>query len=152
MQRDGGPGGAGGAGNPVGGSFTGAAEALEIIGDHAYAYSGNIPTDQASSQLTMLSFTTGNFLFVGSWTVCGTCPLSGGGVSGSGGIDQFHLHFNGAALQSLRTETTEEDMPSSDTIPIIIPPYTVVSIEGVSAKNDANWTFSTALHGRIYRG
>ena len=29
----------GGAGNPVGGSFTGPAEALEIIGDHCYAYS-----------------------------------------------------------------------------------------------------------------
>ena len=32
----------GGAGNPVGGSFTGPAEALEVIGDHAYAYSGEI--------------------------------------------------------------------------------------------------------------
>ena len=42
MQRDGGPGGAGGAGNPTGGSFTGPAEALEIVGNHAYAYSGGI--------------------------------------------------------------------------------------------------------------
>ena len=141
----------GGAGNPVGGSFTGPAEALEIVADHAYAYSGDIPTDQASSQINMLSFTTGNFLFVGEWTVCGTCPISGAGVSGAGGIDQFHLAFNGTTLQALRTETDQEDMPSTDTIPIIIPPYTEVTIKGISGKNDANWGFSTALHGRIYR-
>ena len=131
-------------------TFLGPNKGLSIVGDHAYAYSGNIPTNEASSQIEMLSFTTGVETLVGTWTVCGTCPLSGAGVSGTGGIDQFHLHFNGSPLQSLRTETTEEDMPSSDTIPIIIPPHTKVTVEGISAKNDANWSFSTALHGRIY--
>ena len=38
----------GGAGNPVGGSFTGPAEALEIAGDFAYAYSGEILVTNAT--------------------------------------------------------------------------------------------------------
>jgi hypothetical protein len=124
---------------------------LNVIGNYAYAYSGNITTDQASSELTMISFTTGNFLFVGTWTVCGTVPNKGGGVSGSGGLDQFHLSLNGITVQGLRTETNEEDMPSSDTIPIIIPPFTEVIITAISAKNDASWSFSTALHGSVIK-
>jgi hypothetical protein len=131
-------------------TFLGPNKGLSIVGEHAYAYSGDIPTNQASSQLTMLEFTTGTETFVGTWTVCGTVPISGAGVSGSGGLDQFHLAFNGTTLQGLRTETNEEDMPSSDTIPVIIPPHTKVTVKGISAKNDANWGFSTALHGRIY--
>jgi len=36
---------------------------LNVIGNHAYAYSGNVST--TSSNTTMLKFTTGNYLFVG---------------------------------------------------------------------------------------
>ena len=53
----------GGAGNPVGGSFTGPAEALEIIGDHAYAYSGLKASSTAAAN--HLDFTSGNYYFVG---------------------------------------------------------------------------------------
>ena len=71
MQRDGGPGGGGpaGGGNPTGGSFTGPAEALEIAGDFAYAYSGSFGASTTAA--TRLSFTTGNYLFVGEIRLCG---------------------------------------------------------------------------------
>jgi len=56
-------GGVGGAGNPVGGSFTGPAEALEIVLDRVYAYSGAISIDVGSTaDHTMLKFTTGNYV------------------------------------------------------------------------------------------
>ena len=45
----------GGAGNPVGGSFTGPAEALEIVGDHGLALSGLFSSN--TSTYTMLNFT-----------------------------------------------------------------------------------------------
>ena len=48
-------GGVGGAGNPVGGSFTGPAEALEIVGDHGLALSGLFSSN--TSTYTMLNFT-----------------------------------------------------------------------------------------------
>ena len=40
MAPIGGPTGGGQAGFGSGGSFTGPAEALELVGNHAYAYSG----------------------------------------------------------------------------------------------------------------
>jgi len=150
MQRDGGPGGAGGAGNPVGGSFTGPAEALEILGNHGYAYSGQFPTTAVQDLTAMLSFTSGNYYFVGQWTVVGA--INKDGDSGSGGIDQFYLSFNGTTIQSLKTETQEEDQPCTLTVPIIIPSYTIVVCEGVSSFNNSNWVISQSLTGRIYRG
>ena len=149
MQRDGGP-GAGGAGNPTGGSFTGPAEALEILGNHAYAYSGQFGTDDTQALTEMISFTSGNYYFVGQWTVCGA--VNKDGDSGTGGIDQFYLSFNGTNIQSLKTETHEEDQPGSFTVPIIIPSYTIVVCEGVSSLDNANWVISQTLTGRIYRG
>ena len=149
MQRDGGPGGAGGAGNPVGGSFTGPAEALEILGDHAYAYSGQFPTSDCQSLTEMISFTSGNYYFVGQWTVCGAVT---GNASETGSIDQFYLSFNGTKIQSLKTDTGEEDQPGTFTVPIIIPSYTVVVCEGVCTLNNVNWLISQTLTGRIYRG
>ena len=150
MQRDGGPGGAGGAGNPVGGSFTGPAEALEIIGDHAYAYSGQFGTNDTQALTEMISFTSGNYYFVGQWTVCGAVNKDGN--SETGGIDQFYLSFNGITIQSLKTETHEEDQPGMFTVPIIIPSYTAVVCEGVSSLDNSNWKISQTLTGRIYRG
>ena len=49
--------------------FTGPAEALEIAGDFAYAYSGSFPA--STTPATRLSFTTGNFLFVGNIRLAG---------------------------------------------------------------------------------
>ena len=149
MQRGGGPGGAGGAGNPTGGSFTGPAEALEILGNHAYAYSGQFRTSDAQTLTDMISFTSGNYYLVGQWTVCGAVNTDGSHVTG--GIDQFYLSFNGITIQSLKTETGEEDQPGNFTVPIIIPAYTVVVCQGVSSQNHNDWTISQNLTGRIYR-
>jgi len=142
----GGGGGILGVGNP----FTGAASALEILGDHAYAYSGQVGTDLVQSLTEMLSFTSGNYYFVGEWTVCGAVNIDGD--SGTGGIDQFYLSFNGTTIQSLKTDTQEEDQPGLFTVPIIIPSYTQVVCEGVSALDNSNWAISQTLTGRIYRG
>ena len=142
-------GGVGGAGNPVGGSFTGAAEALEIVGDHAYAYSGQIGTENTQSLTDMLSFTSGNYYFVGEWTVSGAINISGD--SDTGGIDQFYLIFNDVTIQSIKTDTQHEDSPTLYTVPIIIPSYTKVVCQGVSSVNSNSWAISQALTGRIYR-
>jgi len=146
LDGDGAGGGLFGAGNP----FTGAASALEILGDHAYAYSGQFRTSDAQSLTEMLSFTSGNYYFVGQWTVCGA--VNKDGVHVTGGIDQFYLSFNDTAIQSLKTETGEEDQPGNFTVPIIIPSYTIVLCQGVSSQNHNDWVISQNLTGRIYRG
>ena len=147
MQRDGGPGGAGGAGNPTGGSFTGPAEALEIVGNHAYAYTGETPL--ANSQQTILEFTSGNYLFVGEITVSG--PIKVIDIS-YGDVVGYTLSFNGVTVMLYKCETTNEDSPATITAPIIIPSYTDVKLEVIGDTSGADQYTTACLTGRIHRG
>ena len=151
MQRDGGPGGGGpGGGGPVGSSnsFTGAAEALEILGEHAYAMSGRIQVDD--SLVKHLEFTSGNYYFVG--TLLFTGPMNPAAASVTGGLSSIAvLSFNGQAVLNLKTETFSEQWCES-TLPIIIPPYTKVTVEVICSGDSAGFTTSVNLSGRIYRG
>jgi len=146
MQRDGGPGGAGGAGNPTGGAFTGGSESLEIIGDHAYAYSG--PHPASTTPANHLDFKTGNYYFVGRLYLNGT--MEGG--SASGDTTTADVKLNGTSVARLRTETSEADMPSSVFNDLIIPAYTQVEVEVDSASTNSGRKSTLVLVGRNYRG
>jgi len=147
MQRDGGPGGAGGAGNPTGGAFTGPAEALEIIGDHVYAYSGGITTSN-SDYATLLSFTTGNFYTVGTLTLDASTTDSD---PAAGLRSNFKLSMNGVVIGNFATVSGQGSAASpSDVIPILIPPYTEI-IVGNRATATTGTVFCQIV-GRIYRG
>ena len=138
-------GGVGGAGNPVGGSFTGPAEALEIIGDHAYAYSGQLAA--STTDVLHLSFTSGNYYFVGTMSCLGQTLANN---TPSGGISNFRLALNGTIVMAVKTDTKEEDSPSNAVIPVIIPPYTVVTVN-VESGDDTSFSTNANLTGRIYR-
>ena len=141
MQRDGGPGGAGGAGNPVGGSFTGPAEALEIVGDHCYAYSGSVEIQ--TSETDFLNFTTGNYYSVVKIQVDST--------AGSGNNMDFIAKMNGAIIVENEIAADFQVYPAfSNALELIIPPYTEVQIAGAVATAAKRWTL--VLTGRIYRG
>jgi len=110
----------GGAGNPVGGTFTGPAEALEIVGDHGYAYSGVI-TYGTTTPTTFLKFTSGNYLFVGEMAF----------YSSEGGNSDIFLEakMNNVIIIKARYAQQQysiNDQPS----PIIIPAFT--QFEGLS--------------------
>ena len=53
-------------------------------------------------------------------------------------------------IQSLKTDTGEEDQPGTFTVPIIIPPFTRVLCEGVSSLNNDNWKIAQTIVGRVY--
>ena len=146
MQRDGGP-GAGGAGNPTGASFTGPAEALEIIGDHAFAYSGQLQID--TTPVTHLDFTSGNYYLVGEISFIGATIASD---PDAGARTIFLVTFNDADLFTAKTESVSEDMPQAPVVPIIIPPYTEVKITVDSNTDTAGMITSVNITGRIYRG
>ena len=146
MAPIGGPTGGGQAGFGSGGSFTGPAEALEVIGNHAYAYAG--ATGASVTEATSLSFTTGNYYFVGVLTVNGACnvdDLATGTTSG------FTLKMNGAIISIMKTDTLSEDMPSTFKNAVIIAPYTEVEVLTQSEGNAADRLTSVLLTGRIYR-
>jgi len=134
----------GGAGNPVGGSFTGPAEALEIIGDHAYAYSGLHAA--STTPANHLDFTSGNYYFVGRLYLNGAVAPG----STNGQDSTCELSFNGVSVALIRTRCDADDQPSTQSNDIIIPPYTDVTANVDSAAGGVQTT-SLVLTGRIYR-
>jgi len=136
---------------PTSASIASTGLGIRYVGNHIYAFSGEIGTDAAQSLTAMLEFTTGNHYIIGKWTVCGS--VNKDGVSATGGIDQFYLSFNGLGIQTLKTDSAsypQEDSPTNYTIPILIPPNSEVLCQGVSTINNANWTISQVIIGRVY--
>lgn len=139
-------GGVGGAGNPVSGSFTGPASALEIIADHAYAYSGLKQID--TSNVEHLNFTSGNYLFVGEITMYGAVDTANLGL---GDISGCTVSFNGVDLFTVKIDTEQEDMSGMMVFPIMIPPYTEVEVNVITDDDSTNHLTAVNLSGRIYR-
>ena len=148
MQRDGGPGGAGGAGNPTGGSFTGPAQALEIIGDFAYAFTGGISANTTTQ--TALEFQSGNFVFVGTFTYNGPVQEDNSGI----GINSSSatIYFNDIIISIIKVQTAAEEGPAQGFQDLVIPPYTKVKVTFDSDDIVAERLSTGSLTGRIYRG
>ena len=138
----------GGAGNPVGGSFTGPAEALEIVGNHAYAYSGQYAA--TINAQTALDFTTGNYYFLGEFHLYGAVDSTSPG--GSRSSTSALLSFNGVNLLTLVGGNSAIDTPMDAFCQIIIPAYTEVKAVLETDDNQASQFMSVSMVGRIYRG
>ena len=143
-------GGVGGAGNPVGGSFTGPAEALELVGSEdgkhkfAYAYSGGVPLNNETK--TALDFTTGNYLTRAEIQHTGRFALYGS--SKSMGII---VSMNGTQIIRMsRLTNSAHGAMDFDPLYLIIPPYTEVKVEVFTDDTQDLENFVT-LTGRIYR-
>ena len=135
-------GGVGGAGNPVGGSFTGPAEALEIIGNHAYAFSGSVEdAGSGAADVTCLKFTTGNFYFVGTidW------------VTDSTGNENLYIDItqNGTTVFAGEWDNSTNQINYDQPINMIIPSYTDFELKwGVDSSTE---NICVVMVGRIYR-
>ena len=132
----------GGAGNPVGGSFTGSAEALEIVGDHCYSYSGVVSVD--SSLTTMNKFTTGNYLSDLAIDLHGTFAQIGQSQF------RFKVTLNNVTVIDTYWEATL-DFSFFDTPPkLIVPAYTEVEIS-MSQASGSDRNLETTVTGNIVR-
>ena len=130
----------GGAGNPTGDSFTGPAEALDIYGDFAAAYSGVTAT--TAGIVNRLQFTTGNYLFVGE--------IQATYRGDSSNNISYIVSMNGAEVFGFEV-TSSRDYTPHQPVNILIPAYTefTVSIRNLSGGSDIA---GATLIGRIYRG
>jgi len=143
----------GGAGNPVGGSFTGPAEALELVGGkdslHAYAYSGIVEAASSGdidSATTYLSFTTGNYYTVGKFQFFQT--------AGTGDSITFGVKINGNLILAYPVEGRTVRNGSQDENFVIITPYTeilVVGIGGIIGSAGSAVNGSVTYTSRAYR-
>jgi len=111
---------------------------IHVIGNHAYAASGSI-TDagSGSASTTLLSFTTGNYIFKGTLDFTTT--------NAAGHDSYLDVTFNG----NLISETKES---SSGLVPMrfhyIIPPYTTIEVKWGS---NSTYNGSVFMAGRIYK-
>ena len=145
MGLDGG--GAGGGGIlGVTGSFTGPAEALEIYGEFAAAYSGKF--EATTAEQTALDFTTGNYLFVGKIQMNAFLQLAG--VTTRQGAAA--ISFNGIDVALISTADSNERAPLQASQDLIIPAYTEVKVIIVAEVDDSDNFATVGLTGRIYRG
>lgn len=138
----GGPTGGGQAGFGSGGSFTGAAEALEIIGDHCYAYSGEVQdAASGSAATTMLKFTSGNYYSI---VLIGfSCDQTGG--------DHVHLDLllNGSIIYSSVWDDGNANWGNGTPIDLLIPSYSEFEMKwGI---NSVTKSAAASIVGRIYR-
>ena len=137
-------GGVGGAGNPVGGSFTGPAQALEIIGDYAYAFSGAVASpDSATPDARLLEFQTGNFVLV-----CNV-QFVNESTGNSNTMVQFKLNDSVVMANKYQIVGGYAGDISQIHYALILPPYTQFQMN-FSIDGDTENGYA-ALTGRIYR-
>ena len=140
--------GGGGGGGPVGqsNSFVGPQQALEVIGNHAYLITGDIPATNALS--TRAEFTTGNYYTVG--TVQFNGYVDDGNIT-TGQVGVLTVAFNESIIATLKTDSINEDQPSSVSMPLLIPHYTEVKMQCIASDNEANMQASIVFVGERFR-
>jgi len=118
---------------------------IHVIGNHAYGFSGLF--DSATSEYTMFEFTSGNYYLVGELTVSGAIDDTSPAV---GLISVFTLSMNGTNLMFLKADTDGEKSPMTISMPILIPPFTVVKLVGIDTGAVSARQTCASLVGRIY--
>jgi len=134
----------GGAGNPVGGSFTGPAEALELVGNRCYAYN-NLGASTTSAKV--MSFTTGNYYTVGTLQV----NMAMDYATTADNTSYLQAKFNGTVVTILTAGLSAADSQTTANQDLVIPPYTEVDIELKGNGDNATRLITVGFTGRIYR-
>jgi len=124
----------------------GAGLELNYIGRHCYAYSGGKGSIDAS--VTYLEFTSGNFMAMTELTVNGAVEFSG---PTTGLTTAWKLEMNGIVIGVYKTETNEEDMPSTLVIPLLIPPYTAIKVTALVSSTNSDFLNSCSIIGKLYK-
>ena len=137
-------GGGGGGGGPIGvtNSFTGAAESLELVGNHCMAYSGAFAVNDTNEH-KLLSFTTGNYYSVVDFIFWRR--------SWEDDDIAFYVDMNGTQVLAWIGRQSEPNGANMG-IPLVIPAYTQVEayVDKQVQSNDS--IVGINITGRIYRG
>ena len=139
----------GGAGNPVGGSFTGPAEALEYLRgkdkvSRCYAFSGEFAAIE--DEQTLFDFTSSSGYIMADLVCSGDIEQG----NGAGGITTWQLKYNGATVLNLKTETYADRVLGLQKCPVVIPPYTEVTLTAKGTADVSNFFITAHVIGRVY--
>ena len=118
---------------------------IRYIGEHCYANSGAYTA--ANSSQTVLDFTTGSGYIVGKLVV--TAPIKEAEAS-NGRVNAYVLNYNGQEVYTTKCESANEDQPATDKAPILIPPFTTVTLTVTSDASASEFMHTAQIIGRVY--
>lgn len=134
-----------GGGNPVGGSNpAGVGSSINYIGEFAYAYSGGFGA--STSPITGLDFTTGAEYLVGQLTL--SLAVQDSAASNSAAFSNVDL--NGELICNMQAGFAGADSVPSNTIDVIIPPFSRLQANLYSDENQSNRKLTLMFTGRVY--
>ena len=117
---------------------------LNVIGDHAYAYSGKLALSNTTT--TALEFTTGNYVAVADLFV-------GFDITGlqSGNEIGYEVYFNGIEIMDVVSNYGASWMITGGSTPkFVIPPYTQVRVD-LFTDDASGINMAAMLTGRIHK-
>ena len=141
-------GGGGGGGGPLGfaNSFTGLSESLDYVGDHVFGV-GSHSSDASQNFGTLLDFKTpDNSYIVADITCFGAVDPA---IPANGEASNFKISMNDSVIAYVNIDTSQEDQPSVETIPLIIFGGSQIKIEANAASSA--WVLYGWITGRVYR-
>ena len=115
-----------GGGPPLssGNTFTGVAQGISYVGDHAYAYSGSVDVDD--NETVLINFTIGRHYLVAQFQP---------GNNFTGGTDsQFKIYIDDALILSTHVASSSTGTPFEE-LEFIVPPFSRIKITGRNASD-----------------
>ena len=142
--------GGGGAPNVAGsGGTAGIGTGLNYlrVGSRTFitAQSGELSTAGSNNYQTMLNFSTGPEIIKAQLTTFGAYA---DGAAGDGIATLTRITINGNVIGQINLESSQEDMPTVGVVPLIIAPYSNVTID-ISAAN-SGFASAVMLDGEAY--
>jgi len=133
----------GGPGGPVGSSnsFTGTANALEIVGNHISGLSGLSNFDNNAAEL--INFETGSY-----YCVLQFIPTRSDTDSAD---SQCRVYFNDTIVLVMPTSSGSATTNIGQPTRLIVPAYTQLKVDQLNVSNTSNLTGGIAITGELYR-
>ena len=122
--------------------IAGAGKELNYLGNHVYAYSGEVSVDD--NETTLLSTTSGAGIIISKFYFP---RLEVTAVS-----DDYlwTVKFNGVVIY--RTQTTSSfQVPLRVGVKLIIPPYTAVTVTGLNITDDSANNIGAIIVGKVFK-
>jgi len=120
---------------------------IRYIQDWAYALSGAF--NSTTTEQEVLNFTTGSGFIVANFQCNGVVCNVNSSCVGGGAASAFTIKFNEIIVAKLKTETAQE-LWHTVRNELIIPPFTLVTVDIISTQNDSSFDSTVNMVGRVY--
>jgi len=104
----------------------------------------------STSSQTCLDFTTDSSYILADFQFNAAICVVNNSCVGGGGTSGFALLFNDITVARVKAEGASENMPTTATQRLVIPPFTNVKITVLSDSGDTSFQSTVNLTGRVY--